>query len=349
MRIIRRARARATAGRAMHGRAVVPHHDVAAAPLMLVAGARRRRDFRQFVDQFFSRRGVHAFDRVGMRGEIDRAAAVDRILPHHAPAYRRQRRALLGAGKVGRDLAARMRIIVPGERIFQFRTRTGVEPLEGKPGRDALGLATARRMTRAGRVPRPAPASFLKDEFGMPELAGLAAHGLPVIGRHYFSVGADGGEDDEMRAGALRADLGHSPADPKRRRRSRACSPVRHVLPRNTTPNVPRTRARAAWRPASALAAILPPAPRRAVQRRNPGPSGMTSIGKCSPAPRRPTLRVRWVKASTDRIHHKGRSSRAGPSSAVGPARAGTHAQRFARLNASVQRAFAQPPQASWS
>ncbi len=43
----------------------------------------------------------------------------------------------------------------------------------------------------------------------MPELVGLAAQRKPVIRRHHFSVSADGGEDHEMRAGALRTDLGH--------------------------------------------------------------------------------------------------------------------------------------------
>ena len=43
----------------------------------------------------------------------------------------------------------------------------------------------------------------------MPELVGLGAQRKPVIGRHHLAVRADGAEDHEMRAGALRADLGH--------------------------------------------------------------------------------------------------------------------------------------------
>ena len=103
---------------AMHGRAVVPHDDVAAAPAVFVARAGRRRGLRQLVDQLFSRGRLHAFDRIGMRGEIERAAAVDRILPDQAPALRRQR-ILLGDREIGSDLGARISVLMPGKRILE--------------------------------------------------------------------------------------------------------------------------------------------------------------------------------------------------------------------------------------
>src|ERR1700730_648113 len=43
----------------------------------------------------------------------------------------------------------------------------------------------------------------------MPELVGLAAQGKPVIWRYDRSVRANGTQDDKMRTGTLRADLGH--------------------------------------------------------------------------------------------------------------------------------------------
>src|SRR6478672_3366898 len=43
----------------------------------------------------------------------------------------------------------------------------------------------------------------------MPELVGLAAQGEPVICWHHLSVRADGAENHEMRACALRTNLGH--------------------------------------------------------------------------------------------------------------------------------------------
>jgi hypothetical protein len=43
----------------------------------------------------------------------------------------------------------------------------------------------------------------------MPKLVRLVAHGEPVIWRHHLAVLADGAEDHEMGAGALRADLGY--------------------------------------------------------------------------------------------------------------------------------------------
>ena len=42
----------------------------------------------------------------------------------------------------------------------------------------------------------------------MPELVGPIAQRIAVIGRHHLAVGADGGQPDEMRAGAERTDLG---------------------------------------------------------------------------------------------------------------------------------------------
>ena len=43
----------------------------------------------------------------------------------------------------------------------------------------------------------------------MPKLIGLVSHGIAVILGHHLAVVADGGEDDEIGAGAERADLGH--------------------------------------------------------------------------------------------------------------------------------------------
>src|SRR5258708_37287622 len=43
----------------------------------------------------------------------------------------------------------------------------------------------------------------------MPELIGFAAKRKPVIWRYDRSIRTDGTEDDKMRAGTLRADLGH--------------------------------------------------------------------------------------------------------------------------------------------
>ena len=42
----------------------------------------------------------------------------------------------------------------------------------------------------------------------MPKLIGLVAHGIAVILGHHLAVIADGGEDDEIGAGAERTDLG---------------------------------------------------------------------------------------------------------------------------------------------
>ena len=187
---------------AMHGRAVVPHHDIAAAPLVQVARPRGGRCRHQFVNQLLARCRLHALDSVGVRGQIDRPAAVDGIFPHHAPALRRQRRALLGAGEVRRDLAARMRVIMPGKRVLQSVAQGRIEPREGKPGGDVLGLAAARGndARRQDRCQRRHP---LERGVGVPKLIGLRAHRHAVIGRHDLAVGTDGAQDHKMRAGTL--------------------------------------------------------------------------------------------------------------------------------------------------
>ena len=49
----------------------------------------------------------------------------------------------------------------------------------------------------------------LERTIGVPELVRLVAQGKAMIRRHDFAVRADGGQGDEMGAGAERADLGH--------------------------------------------------------------------------------------------------------------------------------------------
>src|SRR5947208_7054505 len=120
---------------AMPGAAVIPHDDVAFAPTVHITRARRGRGIHELGEKLLRRRWFHALDRIGVRGKIERTATVYRIPPYHAPALRRQRRALLHAGEVGRDLAARMSVIVPGEVALEPRAQCRIEPLEGEAGR----------------------------------------------------------------------------------------------------------------------------------------------------------------------------------------------------------------------
>src|SRR5258708_20179301 len=101
-----------------------------------------------------------------------------------------------------------MRVVMPGKAILEPLSQGCIEPLEGKPGRDVFGLAAVRR-DDARRKDRCQRGHALERRVGMPELVGLAAQRKPVIWRHHLSVRADGREDHEMRARALRADLGH--------------------------------------------------------------------------------------------------------------------------------------------
>ena len=147
---------------------------------MHVAQPRRGRASISSVEQFLSRRVVHALDRVGVRGDVEREAAVDRIFPHQPPALGRQRRALLGAGEIGRDLAARIGVIVPGEEVFQLLAQRRREPLEGQPRRDEFGFAAATGMIRADEH-RGQRGHALERTVGMPQLIGLVAQRQPMV------------------------------------------------------------------------------------------------------------------------------------------------------------------------
>ena len=117
----------------MHGGAVVPHDDIAGAPLVLVGQAGCRRRGGQLVDQGFARRRLHAFDRIRVRGDVKRAAAVDRIAPDQTPALRRQRIELLGGGEAGCDFLARMAVVMPCETDLYFRVRDNELEVELMP------------------------------------------------------------------------------------------------------------------------------------------------------------------------------------------------------------------------
>src|SRR5580698_3738930 len=102
---------------ASHTYAVEGMEPKAGAPFVLVGRARCGRRDGQVLDEFLAGLRLHAFDRVSMRGDVERLSPVDRIGPHHAPAYRRQRRHLFRTGETLGDLAARMTVAVPGERV----------------------------------------------------------------------------------------------------------------------------------------------------------------------------------------------------------------------------------------
>ena len=97
--------------------------------------------------------------------------------------------------------------MVPGEGAFESLAHRGIEPLEGEPRRGKFGFAAIVRNRSPGKDGGERRHAFERT-VGVPELIGLVAHRIAVIGRHHFAVRADGGENDEMRSGAERADLG---------------------------------------------------------------------------------------------------------------------------------------------
>jgi len=73
---------------AVHGGAVVPHHEVADPPLVRVDELALGRGFGQVQQQRLGLGLGHAEDRARMRGEIDRFAPRARVHAHQPLAYR---------------------------------------------------------------------------------------------------------------------------------------------------------------------------------------------------------------------------------------------------------------------
>src|SRR2546429_369968 len=82
------------------------------------------------------------------------------------------------AREVGRDLAARMSVIVPGEVALEPRAQCRIEPLEGEAGRDVFGLAAARRDDARGEHGGERRYA-LERTIGVPELVCFVAQRQP--------------------------------------------------------------------------------------------------------------------------------------------------------------------------
>ncbi len=112
-----------------------------------------------------------------------------------------------GPHEVGRDLAARKGVLVPGEGIFQLPLQSRIEALERKPGGDVLGLTAlcrndARRQHRSERRHR------LERTVGVPELVRLVFQREAVIFAHHVALLVESREDHQVGAVALRLRLG---------------------------------------------------------------------------------------------------------------------------------------------
>ena len=98
--------------------------------------------------------------------------------------------------------------MMPGKSVFKFVARGRIEPFKGEPRGGEFGLAAVFR-NDPRRKDRRQRRQALERTVGMPKLVGLVAHRIAMIRRHDFAIRANGGEDDEMRSGAERADFGH--------------------------------------------------------------------------------------------------------------------------------------------
>jgi hypothetical protein len=137
----------------MHRRPIVPHQHVALSPAVLVSVLRSGCAGDQFVQQGPRVCVVHPVDGVGVRGDVERNASIDRVSPGHAPSHRRQSGALGLCRQARIDLVAGVGISMRGDGAAQtFLNRRRQMP-PGLSGGGELGLAPVLR-NDAGRQDR---------------------------------------------------------------------------------------------------------------------------------------------------------------------------------------------------
>ena len=172
---------------AVHGGAVVPHHHIAALPLMHVAQARRGGGVHEFLDQLEPLGLVHAFDRIGVARDVERTLAVARIAPIHAPTHRRQSASLQLGREVGMNLVAAVGVGVGRDRILELVLQVRRQAFPGHAGRGELGVAIAAGQHARGQH-RGERGRLLERGIRVPEGVGLGDQHLPMIWRHDLAV-----------------------------------------------------------------------------------------------------------------------------------------------------------------
>ncbi len=182
---------------------IVPHHHVPLPPGVRIARARSGGGRCEFGDELLRRAVFHAVDGVGMGGNVERTRTIRGICPDHAPALRRQCRALVGADDIGCNLGARIGIIMPGEQACHALLRRFIQPAESEPGRDIFGFAAMRRNDARGKDGCECRHA-LERGVGVPKLVRLIAQCDARIRRHDSTIRPDRREDHEMRTRALR-------------------------------------------------------------------------------------------------------------------------------------------------
>jgi hypothetical protein len=108
-----------------------------------------RRAFNKTGEEFLALVDAHAFDRCGMRGNIECIAVVCRIMPDLSPSHGRQRGTLLWCHQFRVDLVARVCIAVHGDEATQFLFLRVRQPIPGQPGRCELSLPPLSGIIRA--------------------------------------------------------------------------------------------------------------------------------------------------------------------------------------------------------
>jgi len=113
-----------------------------------VAGARAARDFLSTLSVNLIYREFPMAHQISLRERQDVARQgveldVLRVVEVELIAHERLdvRRALLGRCEIRGDLAARMRVVMPGIGILELGLQARIEPLEGEPGRGEFGFA----------------------------------------------------------------------------------------------------------------------------------------------------------------------------------------------------------------
>ena len=164
----------------MHGRAVVPDHEVMLCPAMDVDELRLRRVFHQVADEGHGLGPRPADDGADMGGEQQRLAARDRVRAHQPVQHRLHAVAFL-VGEVGEaQLAARIDQRMLADQVLDLGLGRVVERVVGGAHVGELGVAAIARHDAAAQQ-RVACRHDAEGGIRMPQPVAERGHAAPVV------------------------------------------------------------------------------------------------------------------------------------------------------------------------
>ena len=173
---------------AMHHLAVVPHDQIAHAPLVDVDELRLRGVLVQVSQQDARLRHRHAEDGAGVRREIERLAAAHGMRAHEPLADRPEHRPLLQVEHAQRSARVHERVLA--DEVLDLRLDGRVERVVGRAHVGELGVA-ADRIHDAGRQERVLRRDRPERAVGVPEHVAEIEQAHARVARQRLAVAAE--------------------------------------------------------------------------------------------------------------------------------------------------------------